>query len=541
MTWRPGDAGWEEEGWKWQKSFVDSDSCPDRVTGHQEDMDSYCDENVQTEVIAKCQAARDALATCCRNIGGSFCDELQNDCDIDVCIAATDDLGEMDALIQSEFTDEVVAECEHQGLFGPVPKLLYEFRGDLKETMSGGESKYDLQSGGDAHIDEGALVCGGEDDVVWGTNNIDFTFSAHSMEVLLDFDDVEFGGTITIDRKWDSNGVHTSNGHDSIIIGSQNRWNLGSGNAARSSPDNSGPIETETGVLLHMVAVWDPDTESAKLYRNGEEILNFNPGSFLTADNGEQDGFRMVFCKKRFLSDTNGQFRGRIMFGALYDYALTAQDAEQLYRSSVVEVDGMRLEPVGDELFPGQSVLRGQGLLSVNQRYIAALTKDGMFAIYDLENNNGIFEAEMKSGERATFGDDGNFVIYDANGGKVWHSGSSHKNPQNLVMGDNGRLMAFGADGVFWNSNQHQTVAVSADQRLGLFDAWKLEIGGQDIPLETYILYFCAALLVLNVLCGVMYCYNKRTHQQYKVVSLGSATEDISDVGTDVEEAQFLQ
>jgi len=84
-------------------------------------------------------------------------------------------------------------------------------------------------------------------------------------------------------------------------------------------------------------------------------------------------------------------------------------------------------------------------------------------------------------------------------------------------------------------------VAVSADQRLGLFDAWKLEIGGQDIPLETYILYFCAALLVLNVLCGVMYCYNKRTHQQYKVVSLGSATEDMSDVGTDVEEAQFLQ
>jgi len=216
-----------------------------------------------------------------------------------------------------------------------------------------------------------------------------------------------------------------------------------------------------------------------------------------------------------------------------------------LYREAVVEVDGCRLEAVGDELLPGQSLLRGQGLLSVDRRYIAALRNNGMFVIYDIENDAVEFEAEMTAGEKATFGGNGNFKIRDANGKKVWESGSSHGNPQNLVMGDNGRLLAFGDDGVFWRSNRHQTKAVAAGQGMGVFEdlgsGWTLKIGGQYAPLETYILYLCAALVVLNVFCGVLYCYNKRSRQQYKVVSLGSSTEDMSDAETDVENAKFLQ
>jgi len=423
--------------------------------------------------------------------------------------------------------------------------LLYEFRGDLSETMSDGASAYDLQSAGDAHIADGALVCDGNGDYVYSANNIDFTFGGHSMEVLVEIDNVnsQGGGTIAIDGKYTSTGGYSHNKFDSIVyneVSNNKKWILGSEYFRRTDTSGSATAESATGEMLHLVAVYDPDSNSAKLYRNGVEEMSYAPGDFLQAT-AAGEGWRVMFCQRHLNAGLN-DFEGKIMFGAIYDYALSEQDVDQLFRAAVVDIDGSTVEAVGDELVPGQSLLKGQGLLSVDHRYIAALKTNGKFVIYDTQNADTVFEAEMSSGEEATFGDDGNFVIYDANGGKVWHSGSSHGNPKNLVMGTNGRLLAFGADGVFWNSNKHQTVAVSAGQGLGVFDhGWKLEIGGQYSPLETYILYFCAALVVLNVFCGVMYCYNKRSRQQYKVVSLGSSTEDISDVETDVEDAKFLE
>jgi len=478
-SWHPGTIGWDPTGWTWQKSFVDGESCPDRVAGNAVEMDTFCDEDIETEVIDKCQAARDAQATCCRNIGGTFCDELQDACDIDVCIAASDDYDLLDGLVQSEFTDEVEIECDHQGLFGPVPKLLYEFRGDLKETMSGGESDYTLQAEGDANIEEGALVCDGAD-YVYSSKNIDL--STRSMEVLVEINNV----------------------------------------------------------MVHLVVVNDPDNESYKSYRNGVEMSNKLRDFLAVSSVGER--WRVSFCQ----SVKNNE---KIMFGAIYDYALSDQDVKELFRGSIVEfeMDGADwiVEAVGDELLPGQSLLKGQALLSVDRRYLAALRGDGVFVIYDTQENEVVFDAETAKGDMATFGEDGNIVISGANGAAVWHSGSSDDNPQNLVLASNGRLLAFGADGVFWNSNQHQHVPLAAGQGMGVFEdigaGWELKINGQYIPLETYILYFCAALFVVNVFCGVLYCYNKRARQQYKVVSLGSSTEDNSDVETELEDAKFLQ
>merc|ERR1719474_1202706 len=431
-------------------------------------MDAFCDEDVATEVIAKCQAARDAQATCCRNIGGEFCDELQDDCDIDVCIMASDDYDQLDALIESEFTAEVQAECEHQGLFGPVPNLLYEFRGDLSETMNDGASAYDLQTVGDSHVADGALVCDGSGDYAFSTNNFDFTFAAHSMEVLLEIDDLTTigAGTISIDGKYSSTGAYTRDMFDSIVYSGGKDWMLGSESSERTNVRGGATTETVAGQMIHLVAVYDPDTDSAKLYRNGVEELSDSPGGFLTSDTAGE-GWRVMFCSRR--SPSKFSFEGKIMFGAIYDYALTDQDADQLFRAAVVEfeMDGTQwsVEAVGDELIPGQSLLKGQGLLSVDHRYVAALRNDGMFVIYDLEKDEVVFEAEMTAGEEATFGDDGNFVIYDTFGDEVWHSGTNNANPHNLVMGTQGKLIAYDDDGAFWSSHEHETVAVPTPMR----------------------------------------------------------------------------
>jgi hypothetical protein len=94
--------------------------------------------------------------------------------------------------------------------------------------------------------------------------------------------------------------------------------------------------------------------------------------------------------------------------------------------------------------------------------------------------------------------------------------------------------------------------ATAADQGLGIFErdhqlktvgsTWQLKIGKHYAPMETYILYLCAVLVLVNAICGTLYCYNKRSQQQYKVVSMmTTAAEDSSDVETDVEDAKFLE
>jgi len=561
--WKPRSAGWDPQGWKWQKTFVDGDSCPERASGAQEDEDTYCDKAIETTVIAKCQEARDKLTTCCRNIGGEYCDELQADCEIDTCIAATDDASVMDDFIKTEFSDTVIDECEFQGLFGPVPKLLYEFRGDLAETMSGKAAANTLQAVGDAKVENGALVCDGQNDFVYGTSKLGFTFSGHTLEVLVTVDDLSSkgGGTIAIDGNYGSavQAQYSHNKFDSIVyneVGNK-KWILGSEFFRRTDTSGSDTAESATNQMVHLVAVYDPDTSSAKLYRNGVEEMNYNPNGFLTSSS-TADGWRMMFCQRHFNAGLN-DFKGKIMFGAVYDYALSAQDADQLYQQAIVRFDTNIIEAVGDELLPGQSLLKGQGLLSVDRRYIAAMKTDGMFVIYDLNDEAVVFEAEMTAGSTATFEDDGNFVIYDDAGKIVWHSGATDDNAANLIMGINGNLLAIGGNEVFWNSKKHETVALPAaasanNENLNMLDwdinpkenvnGWRFNIGIPDYEtMETYTLYLCLLLMSLNLICGAYFCCcNKKAKYQYKVVSMmnTAAEDETTDVEMDKEDAQFL-
>merc|ERR1719474_581805 len=473
--WAPGSSGFDQTGWTWQKEFVDGDSCPDsNARGAQVDMDKYCDEDVQQLVIAKCQEARDDHETCCRNLDstGTYCDELQESCNVDVCIFATDEPESLDKFIDEEFTTPIDTECGDRGVFGPVPVMLYEFNGDLTETMSGGDSAYTLQTEGDVFVDDGALVCDGSGDYVYNSENIEFTFTAHSMEVLVEVDNLnsQGGGTIAIDGLYNNAGGYTHTKFDSIVYNelNNNKWILGSEYFDRTDTSGTDTAESTEGVMVHLVAVYNPEENVAKLYRNGVEEMSYDPGDFLTAGTmGE--GWRVMFCQRHLNAGLN-DFEGKIMFGAVYDYALSDEDVEQLYNAKVVELDvgdgdSFSVEAVDDELLPGESLLAGQGLMSVDSRYLAVMQPDGNFVMYDLENDQVILQSNTDDGTKATFGDDGNFIVYNDEGRVRWHSGLTSDDPARLVMGVNGELIMYdSADNTVWTSEEHDPVPVPSPQ-----------------------------------------------------------------------------
>merc|ERR1719242_900700 len=153
------------------------------------------------------------------------------------------------------------------------------------------------------------------------------------------------------------------------------------------------------------------------------------------------------------------------MYGAIYDYALSDQDVEQLFRQRIVtfDSDGVKnvIETIGDELLPGESLLTGQGLFSVDKRYLATLKEDGKFIIWDTKEERVTFEAEMNPGAIAKFTKEGNFVIQNEKGNPVWHTATSNDKPKELLIGSNGKLLAIGSDGnPFWDSSTHTTVKI---------------------------------------------------------------------------------
>merc|ERR1719242_621801 len=333
--------------------------------------------------------------------------------------------------------------------------------------MSGHDDTYTLQSVGNVFVDDGALVCDGSGDYVYGQTNLDFTFSAHSMEVLVEVDNLESqgGGTIAIDGLYGSDGSYTHTKFDSIVyneVDNNGKWILGSEYFDRTDTSGSTTAESNAGELVHLVATYDPDEDEAKLYRNGVEEMSYSPGDFLTADS-EGEGWRIMFCQRHLNAGLN-DFEGKIMFGAVYDYALSGEDVQHLFNSKVVEISSdsstWSIEAVTDELLPGQSLLRGQGIISVDNNYLAVLRPDGNLCVYDLLSNSITMESGTSTGTKATFGFDGNFVVYDDDDRVVWHTGPRSLTPARLVMSINGDLTAYDTTDAVWTSGEHDAVPV---------------------------------------------------------------------------------
>jgi len=68
-----------------------------------------------------------------------------------------------------------------------------------------------------------------------------------------------------------------------------------------------------------------------------------------------------------------------------------------------------------------------------------------------------------------------------------------------------------------------------------------VDIGGDYAQIEVVILYLCVVLVAVNVVCGSLYCYRKRSEKQYKIVSIAPSDAAEDSDGTDLEMAKFVE
>lgn len=518
-----------------------------------------CPEETLSAIQAAAQEQRDGLNICCRNLGGAFCTRLLDGAIDDICIVLETDVEAcLDDLIKDYFTSIVEGECENQGKFGPVPRLLYDFQsGSLEgsEVISSGNPTYDLQSVGNAQIVNGLLRCDGSDDYVYSANNFDFDVDGdHSLEVLVAIDNINSvgGGAIAIDNNYNqANGGYAHDQFDSIVyneIGG-NKWLLGS-DYFRRTKDTSGTArsgitaETQNGIFLQMIAVYDATNNVAKLYRNGVKELEYTPqGGFLSspADPDGAAGTRIMFCQ-RHLHAGASDFPGKIALGAYYDYALSEEDVAILYDTGIINIDRFPYENVGDELRPDKRLTAGQALVSVNRQYAAAMQEDGNFVVYQLDGSGNIILSQLinTGGQVADTSflvlqsSDCNVVVYDGQGGHTFEAGKSDVNcsPIFLIMQNDGNLVAYTTDDkgliAYYDSKGYTT---NGPIRAGKSDYFDFDsfIGNNTTESTTsymsYLLYLVGFLLITNIVCLTVYCLRKKENKRtrYKVVSIDSS------------------
>jgi len=397
---------------------------------------------------------------------------------------------------------------------------------------------------GDAEILDGALVCDGEGDYVY-SENLDFGFSGHSLEVMVSLDSLEgTGAAVSLDGKY-SNAGYTHEKHDSVVYNEDKRWYLGSEDFARTMMEGSDTAETASEQMIHLVASFDADGDekSVKLYRNGVLESTDEPGDFLTA--AANEGYRLLFCKS--FQNGDDEFMGKIYMGAVYDYALSAEDVDAVFRSRVIELDFngalLTIASMGDTMHPGDELLAGQGLVSANKQYVATF-RSGKFYIYDMNNEEIVFESTNdREGTSCTYNVDGSMSIQGFR--TLWHSRTTNDDAYKLVMGSDGMLRGYDSAGnVYYTvgTDEEADSDTDAGAVLGAVEdvssKWTLTLHGST---ETFLLYFCALLVLVNVVCGSVYCYSKRTAMPYKVVSMDGTEAEVTESELEEDNEKFLE
>merc|ERR1711971_1293392 len=154
----------------------------------------------------------------------------------------------------------------------------------------------------------------------------------------------------------------------------------------------------------------------------------------------------------------------------------------------------------------GSELLMGQGLVSADHRWLATFRPDGWFMVYDMDNEEVVFESENgRAGVTCTYNDDGSLGVYGAGGRAVWHSRTTHDSPLMLVMGINGLLQGYADDNsVYYEVGTDESVdtdagnvaVLGAQELKDVSSKWTLTLHGST---ETFLLYFCALLVLVNV------------------------------------------
>ena len=240
----------------------------------------------------------------------------------------------------------------------PQARLRWDFN-DFTESMTG-DPRYNMIIRDDKNgatntptISNGILKCDGHNDFLQMAQNIDFTLTSYSMEVKVrlgsSLANNHGAGTISTVGEYYSDGNYAGIGasgstyFNSIVFDEKDdlKWFAGSEWLNRTFIDN-GYVENSTD-WIHMIVTYDVDNQLVTLYRNGEQYgVSYKPGKsklfderFLIINSTQfestNQGYRIVFCTRHVY--INEWLDGEIDFGAIYDYALTSDEVNVLYRS----------------------------------------------------------------------------------------------------------------------------------------------------------------------------------------------------------------
>ena len=116
-----------------------------------------------------------------------------------------------------------------------------------------------------------------------------------------------------------------------------------------------------------------------------------------------------------------------------------------------------------DTLWPVQQLTPGQSLISRDRQFRAQMQDDGNLVVYAADGralwNSWTFSAAWSMDQnRLRLQPDGNLVVYHPNGRAAWHAGTWGNANTRLVMQDDGNLVLYAANGrALWSSRFGRT------------------------------------------------------------------------------------
>lgn len=113
--------------------------------------------------------------------------------------------------------------------------------------------------------------------------------------------------------------------------------------------------------------------------------------------------------------------------------------------------------PKGGAVLNGYVFQSAENVWSSNRKYYMVFQNDGNLVVYKA-NGNPIWSSDTQNkGKRAIFQNDGNFVVYDNSNKAIWDAGSQSKGGTILKVQDDGNVVIYTSSNVaIWNTGTQE-------------------------------------------------------------------------------------
>jgi len=285
-------------------------------------------------------------------------------------------------------------------------------------------------------------------------------------------------------------------------------------------------------------AIWYTDTTTAP--DNQFLVLQSTDGN-LVVYNGANgvNGARWASHRGNYPGQLIMQGDGNLV---VYDASGIARwDSMGHTRTQYLSISQRPYEIYGEQLGAGAHLKTGQALLSNNELFAAVLRNEGDLCIYKMVNglingnliwNSGPGSWDQRDRFLILQDTDGHLVIYNGpSGGNSarWSNGATCQMTNGavcadgwtLIMQDDGNLVVYDKnDNPIWHTSTHGS-AISDVSNMDVINGNYSD--GKSTQIGMNLLYILSVLIIINCICGVIYCFNQKKmnkERNYKVVSM---------------------